>query len=108
MQSNKKNPPATERRGLERRNPPPQDTEAASPGGDDRRQPGDRRDLPFGVLYSTSESIIFIEDWLDDNCKGHWKVSLEEMDDDLVRKSIRLEFEQISDKQAFIEKFSSS
>ncbi len=62
--------------------------------------------ISFSVLYSTSESIIFIEDWLDDNCKGRWKVSLEEMDEELVRKSIRIEFEHISDKQDFIEKFS--
>ncbi len=47
-----------------------------------------------------------MEDWLDNNCKGRWKVSLEEMDDDLVRKSIRIEFEQISDKQVFIKRFS--
>ncbi len=79
---------------------------AADPDGRDRRQSGDRRALPFGVLYSTSESIVFIEDWLDDNCKGRWKISLEEMDEDLVRKSIRMEFEHISDKQAFIKRFS--
>jgi hypothetical protein len=106
MQSNKKGNAAAERRGPERRDPNPQNTEAAGSGGDNRRQPGDRRDLPFGVLYSTSESIVFMEDWLDDNCKGRWKVSLEEMDEDLVRKSIRIEFEQIGDKQAFIERFS--
>ena len=85
MQSSKKEA-AAERRGLERRNPAPQDATAAAPGGHDRhdqRQSGDRRALPFGVLYSTSESIVFIEDWLDDNCKGRWKVSLEEMDEEL-------------------------
>ena len=105
MQSIKKEPGAAERRGIERRNSD-QPEAAADPGGHDQRQSGDRRALPFGVLYSTSEPMVFIEDWLDDNCKGRWRVSLEEMDEELVRKSIRMEFENISDKQAFIDKFS--
>ncbi len=80
--------------------------EATATAEHGRRQPGRRRAIPFGVLYSTSESVIFMEDWLNDNCKGLWKLSLEEMDEEMVRKSIRVEFEHISDKRAFIEKFS--
>jgi len=51
-----------------------------------RRSEEERRGIFYDITCKTSGSIGVIEDWLDDNCEGEWKIILEEMDDDLVNK----------------------
>lgn len=69
-----------------------------------KRQITDKRGLRYGVLYTTSETISPIEDWLEENCLGKWSLELVAMDDDLVRKRTKILFELDSDKQAFRER----
>lgn len=109
MQSEKQAIAEPEKRRQDRRNPDVQsapDATTTGPDGEERRQSAERRELPYGVLFNTSDPIVFVEDWLDGNCEGLWKLSLVEIDEELVRKSIRIEFERMDDKQAFIEAFS--
>lgn len=77
--------------------------------GVDRRQTIDRRDSPdrrgmrFGVIYKTVGSMTEIEDWLDDTCDGEWNLILQDMDDQLVQKTLRVMFELEEDKKKFVE-----
>jgi hypothetical protein len=63
------------------------------------------RTLTCGVLYSTVGAVADVEDWLDDNCKSDWSLVVEGMDDDLIKKSLRIMFEVDSDKVKFINDF---
>jgi len=67
----------------------------------DRRQ-GARRKLTCGVLYTTSGAVTEIEDWLEDNCQGDFSLGIEDMDDELIKKSLKILFELETDKQRFI------
>lgn len=71
---------------------------------------GDERpvSLSFGVLFSTAGAVADVEDWLDDNCAGDWSLSVEGMDDALIKKSLRIMFEQEADKIRFIDVFARS
>ncbi|GEM_PF-1121728 len=64
-----------------------------------------RRKFTCGVVYDTSQSITTLEDWLDENCKGYWSVSLEDVDDAMMKKSFKLLFELPQDKESFIRQF---
>lgn len=64
-----------------------------------------RPTLSFGVLYSTEGAVADVEDWLDDNCDGDWSLTVEGMDESLVKKSLRIMFAQESDKVRFINDF---
>lgn len=68
-----------------------------------KRQIGDTRGLTHGIIYTTSDSITALEDWLNDNCLGKWSMELIAMDDDLLRKRVKIMFELDSDKQSFRE-----
>jgi len=67
----------------------------------DRRHGGERRKLIYGVEFTTGGPLESVEEWLDENCRGEWSVVLVGMDDDLVRKTIRIMFENKSDKEVF-------
>lgn len=74
--------------------------------GQEQRQPegrrqSDRRVLRFGVLYTMSYPIAVVEDWLGKHCDGGWGLMLEDLDEGLERKTIRVLFEFESDKQKF-------
>jgi len=56
----------------------------------------------IGVLYSTAGAVADVEDWLDANCAGDWSLSVEGMDDDLIKKSLRIMFETEAEKLRFI------
>ena len=50
----------------------------------ERRSEEERRGISYDVTCKTSGSIGVIEDWLDDNCEGEWKIIIEDTDDNLV------------------------
>ena len=54
------------------------------------------------VGYTMSRPIAEVEDWLETHCGGVWSVMLEDLDDGLERKTIRVLFEIESDKQKFM------
>jgi len=66
-----------------------------------RRSEEERRVIFYDITCKTSGSIGVIEDWLDDNCEGEWKIILEEMDDDLVNKNLRVMFEYAEEREKF-------
>jgi len=59
----------------------------------------------FGVLYSTAGAVADVEDWLDANCAGDWSLSIEGMDDNQIKKSLRIMFEVEAEKVRFINEF---
>jgi len=67
----------------------------------DRRH-GSRRKLTCGILFSTPGAVGQVEDWLDEHCKGDWSLNIENMDDDLIKKSLKILFELETDKQRFV------
>ena len=58
----------------------------------ERRGPSDRRKILYVMTYATNGSIASIEDWLEENCEGEWRVVLQGLGEDLVRKSLRIMF----------------
>lgn len=66
-----------------------------------RRSEKKRRSITYDLTCSTSGSITEIEDWLDDHCEGKWKVILEDIDDDLVKKNLRVMFEYAEEREKF-------
>jgi len=66
------------------------------------RRQGLARKLTCGILFSTPGAVAEVEDWLDDHCKGDWSLNIEGMDDDLVKKSLKILFELETDKQRFV------
>ncbi len=65
----------------------------------------ERRKMKHGVLYTCYGAIAEVEDWLDDQCEGDFHLVIEEIDDDLVRKSLKIMFEKETDKSVFVEQF---
>jgi len=65
----------------------------------------ERRKLTCGVLYNCYGAIGEVEDWLDDYCEGDFNLVIEGMDDDLVKKSLKIMFELETDKSRFIEDY---
>ncbi len=61
--------------------------------------------MHFGVRFATTRSVTVIEDFLDAECTGDWHVVLEDIDEDLTRKQVRLMFELEEDKNRFLERF---
>ena len=66
-----------------------------------RRLEKKRRSIPYDLTCSTSGSITEIEDWLDNHCEGKWKMILEDIDDDLVKKNLRVMFEYAEEREKF-------
>ena len=98
--------PPDKRGGGNRRAPTERKEGGEPPDGEDQRQLGerrsaDRRVLRFGLLYTMSGPTSEAQDWLDDNCDGKWGMTLEDLDENLERKTIRVLFELESDKQNF-------
>ena len=98
--------PPDKRRGGDRRSPAGRRQGGEAPDETDQgqledRRSGERRVLRYGLLYAMSRPVAEIEDWLDDLCKGTWSVMLEDLDERLERKTIRVLFEHESDKQKF-------
>jgi len=58
-------------------------------------------ELRCGVILSTEGAISDVENWLKDHCAGDWELALEDMDEDLVKKSLKILFEREEDKLLF-------
>ena len=43
--------------------------------------------IGYGVVYRTNESLLKIEDWLDDNIAGKWSIGVEGLDDMLKKNN---------------------
>ena len=70
-----------------------------------RREIPDRREMGLNVACKTSGSISNIEDWLDENCQSGWKVVLQRIGKDLVRKHLIVMFETEADRDTFLDKY---
>jgi len=68
-----------------------------------RRNAIDRRGLPFGVFYKSTEPLPVLYAWLRNNCGGKWSVGIEEAEEEAVKKTLKVLFEQESDKDTFME-----
>ncbi len=71
----------------------------------DRREKPDRREMGLNVECKTSGSITNIEDWLDENCQSGWKVVLQRIGKNLVKKHLMVMFETEADRDAFLDKY---
>ena len=72
----------------------------------DRPKKSARRRTVYGVEYVTADSLSNLENWLDNNCQGKWSLGLEGMDELRVKKTVKILFEEESDKLRFIATFS--
>jgi len=68
-----------------------------------RRKAVDRRGLSHGVFYKTDSPLDVLYDWLRDHCKGKWSVGIESANNDSVKKSVKVLFEQEADKKNFVD-----
>ncbi len=66
-----------------------------------RRSEIKRRSITYDLTCVTSGSLAEMEDWLDDHCEGKWNVILEGLDDDLVKKNLRVMFEYAEEREKF-------
>lgn len=67
----------------------------------ERRSEEDRRGITYDLTCVTSGSLAEMEDWLDDHCEGQWNVILVGMDDDLVKKKLKVMFEFEEEREKF-------
>ncbi len=65
----------------------------------------DRRKLVYGVLYNCYGAVGEVEDWLDDHCEGDFSLVIDELDDDLIRKALKIMFSDEADKKRFINEY---
>ncbi len=71
----------------------------------ERRKVPNRRAMGLNVECKTSGSITNIEDWLDENCQSGWKIVLQGIDKDLVKKRLVVMFETEADRDTFLDKY---
>ena len=71
----------------------------------ERRSEEERRSITYDLTCATSGSLAEMEDWLDDHCEGQWNVVLEGLDDDLVKKKLRVMFEFEEERENFFRKY---
>ena len=61
--------------------------------------------LSYALLFSTQAAVSEVETWLDDYCEGQWNLVVECMDDELIKKSLKITFELEADKRRFIDDY---
>jgi hypothetical protein len=66
-----------------------------------QRRAAERRVLRYTVLFKTGIPAADLENWLGANCRGDWSMVLEDMDDGLRSKTLRIMFETPSDRDRF-------
>ena len=71
----------------------------------DRRKMPERREMGLNVACKTRGPLVVIEDWLDENCQSGWKVVLQRIDKDMVRKHLMVMFETEADRDTFLDKY---
>ena len=67
----------------------------------ERRSDAYRRAMTYEVTCKTTGAITTIEKYLNARCEGKWNIRLQDMDDELVTKSLRIMFELESDRKNF-------
>ena len=72
---------------------------------DERGDKPRRVRLAFPLLFSTQAAVSEVETWLDDYCEGQWNLTVEGMDDELIKKSLKITFELEADKRRFIDDY---
>ena len=72
---------------------------------DERGDKPRRVRLAFPLLFSTQAAVSEVETWLDDYCEGQWNLIVEGMDDELIKKSLKITFELEADKRRFIDDY---
>ena len=105
--------PAEQRKAIDstRRSDEERRQEGESFEGGENRLPTDRRKIPkrremgLNVACKTSGSLANIEDWLDENCQSGWKVVLQRIDKDMMRKHLMVMFETEADRDTFLDKY---
>jgi len=70
-----------------------------------RRSEEERRSITYAITCKTSGSLAEMEDWLEEHCEGEWKIILEGMDDDLVKKNLRVMFEYEEEREKFFRQY---
>jgi hypothetical protein len=73
----------------------------------------DRRDAPGGakkpwtcvVIFQTNRSTTLIEHWLEENASGEWSVVLDDIDEALEAKTVKIFFANRPNKAAFAAHF---
>ena len=53
----------------------------------------DRKKMCFGLKYTCSDAISKIDDWLYDKCQGNINLVIDDMDDQMWRKTFKLMLE---------------
>jgi len=61
-----------------------------------------RVNMPYGVMFSTQGAVQDVEAWLDMSCDGEWSLTIDGMDETLVKKSLKIMFELEADKSRFV------
>ena len=72
---------------------------------DEPGQKSRRVRLAFALLFSTQSAVSEVEAWLDEYCEGQWNLTVEGMDDELIKKSLKITFELEADKRRFIDDY---
>jgi hypothetical protein len=67
----------------------------------DQRRSDDRRILRYAVLFKTGIPVVDLETWLGANCQSEWDMVLEDMDDNLMSKTLKIMFETPEDRELF-------
>jgi hypothetical protein len=57
--------------------------------------------MAYVIIFKTSESLIELEDWMENNLQGHWSMSIEGLSDDRAVKTLRIAFETLEEKERF-------
>ena len=57
--------------------------------------------LAYGMKLATTKSIEALEAWLEKNCRGQWKVELENISKDLKKKNVLVLFENEEERARF-------
>lgn len=63
--------------------------------------------LAYGVKLATTKSIEALEAWLEKNCRGQWKVELENISGDLKKKNVLVLFKNDTERGLFKKHYSS-
>ena len=53
-------------------------------------------------MTEVGHELAVIEDWLEHHCHGSWAIVLDGVDETLLKKRIRINFELESDKDTFV------
>ena len=58
--------------------------------------------LKYGVKFKTNNSLIAMQNWLEDNCGKKWSLAIIDIDDDIDQKEVKLLFADETDKSKFV------